>query len=89
MRVTERNLLIENPDGAVGRAVKRKRNGRIVNARLLTVADAQEPGAVRRLLVVKSEIALIGVIGERYFLGVIVGSHAGCGYAGGGQLALE
>ena len=77
VRVAERHLLIEDADGAVGLAVERQRNGGIVDARFLAVADAQEPGSVGVLLVVEAKVALVGVVGEGDFLGVVVGSQAG------------
>jgi 3,4-dihydroxy-2-butanone 4-phosphate synthase len=40
VRVAKSDLLIQNADGAVCLAVERKRNGGMVDARFLAVADA-------------------------------------------------
>ena len=40
--VAERDLLVEDADGAVGLAVERDGDGGIVDAGLLAIADAQE-----------------------------------------------
>ena len=81
----ERSLLVQDADSAVRRAVKRQWNNWIVDSSLLAIADADEPRCIRRLLEVQAKIALVRVIGERHFLGVVRRRQSGGGHAGDWQ----
>ncbi len=89
--VAEGDLLIEDADGAVGLAVEGKGEDGVVDAGLLAIADAEEPGVVGVLLVVETKITLVGVVGEGDLRGVVVLVEAGGGQTGalGGNLLEE
>jgi hypothetical protein len=79
--VAEGYLLVEYADSAVGLAVEGKREDGSVEAGLLAVADAEEPGAAGVLLVVEAEVTLVGVVGEGDLRGEVVLREAGGGEA--------
>ncbi len=53
--MAEGDLLIEDANGAIGLSVERERERGVVDAGLLAIADAEEPGAVGVLLIVEAE----------------------------------
>ncbi len=49
-----------------------------VDAGLLAIADAEEPGAVGVLLIVEAEVTLVGVVGEGDLSGEVVLGQTTC-----------
>ena len=76
MGIAQRNLLIQNANRAVGLSIQRQWNRRKIHSHLLAVADTQKPGGVCALLIIQTKVALVGLVGEGNFLGVIVRSKA-------------
>src|SRR6202034_3809959 len=80
--ITEGYLLIENADVAVGLAVQRDGNRRMVDPGFFAVADTQKGGVGGIDLPIEPEIPLVGVIRKRGLDGVVVGCKTGARHAG-------
>ena len=79
LRVAERNLLIVNLDFAVGLHIDRLGDQGIVSPCLLAIAEFQEPGGLRALLIIQAKVALVSVVREGRIQGAVVRGHTRCG----------